>query len=266
MNTTRFTLTVLLLGTMALSLAATSPPKATAESSVEQTKPGLKPVLLLSVETAIFERVNEVRGEHGLNPVKRDEMLVEIARDHSMEMLERGVFEDANPEGQRPVDKVSQRHRRLIGTIADNVWAGIRGDSVEEDGLANDIMEGLMNSSDHRAHILAEDMTHLGIGVSQAPGRKAFSTEVMATQLFASVQAYTKEPVPEEYRWGAVSNFILVSADEGASRKAEFFELWSPRDWGAGCRPDFPPAGADLRAGRNLPVTVLLQNTRRNTV
>ena len=172
--------------------------------------------------------MNEVRLEHDLNPVLHEIELTEIARDHSMDMMEREFFAHQNPEGQGPAERVAERHRRLIGTTAENLWMGIRGDLAETDRVARDIMESLMGSPGHRLNILSADSTHLDVGVSQAAAHEVLSVEIMATQLFASIQAYTKDPVPAEFGWGAVTNFEVVSAGDGASRKAEFVDLWSP--------------------------------------
>jgi len=87
-----------------------------------------------------------------------------------------------------------------------------------------------MGSPGHRANILSVDSTHLGVGVSQAAGRDVLSIEIMATQLFASIHAYTKDPVPTEFSWAAVTNFAVVSAHNDTSRESELMDLWSPEN------------------------------------
>ena len=94
-----------------------------------------------------------------------------------------------------------------MGTTAENIWMGIRGELVEVPELARDIMDGLMGSEGHRRNILAEGITHIGIGIYSSAGRAFMSTEITATQLFAKVQGYTLEPVPEVLRWGVPSGF-----------------------------------------------------------
>ena len=212
----------------ALTVSAGSAPVSAGSAPQEIFRPERTQVLLLRAEKLVFDRVNEVRLEHGLNPLVHEIELTEIARDHSMDMMEREFFAHQNPEGQGPAERVSERHRRLIGTTAENIWMGIRGDLAETDRVARDIMENLMGSPGHRVNILSADSTHLGVGVSQAAGREVLSVEIMATQLFASIHAYTKDPVPTEFGWGAVTNFEVVSAGDGASRKSEFVDLWSP--------------------------------------
>ena len=236
MNTYRVPILLTLLAALApslvpeggLTVSAGSAPVSAGPAPQEIFRPERTQVLLLRAEKLVFDRVNEVRLEHGLNPLVHEIELTEIARDHSMDMMEREFFAHQNPEGQGPAERVSERHRRLIGTTAENIWMGIRGDLAETDRVARDIMESLMGSPGHRVNILSADSTHLGVGVSQAAGREVLSVEIMATQLFASIHAYTKDPVPTEFGWGAVTNFEVVSAGDGASRKSEFVDLWSP--------------------------------------
>ena len=87
-------------------------------------------------------------------------------------------------------------------------------------------MDSQMNIPGHRSNILDEDLTHLGGGVSREPGLKVITCETKATQLFAEVAAYTKEPVPESLGWGAMANFSITLG--GREGDAELFDLWSP--------------------------------------
>ncbi len=229
MNTNRVAILLTPLVALALWLVPQGTPKLSAESGQQEIfTPQRTQVLLLRAEKMIFDKVNEIRLEHSLNAVVHEIELTEIARDHSMDMMEREFFSHQNPDGKGPAERVAERHRRLIGTTAENIWMGIRGDLTETASVARDVMESLMGSPGHRANILSAGSTHLGVGVSQAAGRDVLSVEIMATQLFASVQAYTKDPVPTEFGWGAVTNFPVVSAEEGTFRKAEFVDLWSP--------------------------------------
>ena len=183
----------------------------------------------LLLEQLIYDQVNAVRLKHGLNPVSEEINLRQIARDHSLDMLERGFFLHKNPEGKGPADRVAEKHRRLVGTTAENLWWGIRGELITPGMLAVEIMESLMNSPGHRANILRNDATHLGVGVSMSSGEKLLSVEITATQLFALVKAYSKEPIPRHIKWGSLTNFLLISGVNEHAVDVEFVELWSSR-------------------------------------
>ena len=186
-------------------------------------------VPLLNVEQRVFELVNEERAKRDMSPLLLDTTLVDIARTHSADMLDRGFFDHVNPDGDGPADRVAQAHRRLIGGTSENVWTGIRSEIIETEELAGRIMNGLMNSPDHRANILTEKLTHMGVGVTRGPGRRVLTWQTMATQLFAEVAAYTADPVPESFSWGHMANF---SIDTESSRigRPEMFDLWSKEE------------------------------------
>ncbi len=186
-------------------------------------------VPLLDVEQRVFELVNEERAKLDMSQLLLDPALVRIARTHSADMLDRGFFDHVNPDGDGPADRVAQAHRRLIGGTSENVWTGIRSEIIETEELAGRIMNGLMNSPGHRANILTEKLTHLGVGVTRGPGRRVMTWQTMATQLFAEVAAYTADPVPESLQWGSMANFS-IAADSSRIGRPEMFDLWSKEE------------------------------------
>ena len=182
-------------------------------------------MLLAAVEELVLDRLNSERAQQGLGPLKLEADLTRVARIHSMDMLEQEFFSHTNPEGQGPAERVAQRHRTLIGTTAENIWMGIRSELVEVPELAEDIMDGLMGSEGHRANILNEEGTHVGLGVYSSPGRAFMSTEITATQLFATVPGYTLEPVPDLLAWGSSVRFQVTKPNDGGP-SARYFDLW----------------------------------------
>ncbi len=182
-------------------------------------------VFLVGVEGFLLEMVNEERTERGLASLDFEPQLKEIARAHTTDMMVRRFFAHVNPDGEEPADRVARSHRRLVGTSAENIWRGSRSDIPGDRETAKQIMNSLMNSPGHRANILAEDLTHLGVGVSREPGLKVDTWETKATQLFAKVAVYTRNPVPESYGWGATANLSVTSG--GREGEAELFDLWS---------------------------------------
>lgn len=127
-------------------------------------------------EERMLALVNRDRVAHGLPPLERDPRLTRVARAHSQDMIETGV-----------VAHVSER----TGDASDRVRAGGIKTSVVLENVARaygvgEAQEGLMNSPGHRANLLAEEATHVGIGIvlgEEVAGRR----ELFVTQVFSRV-------------------------------------------------------------------------------
>ena len=179
-----------------------------------------------AVEQRIFERVNAERASEGLGPLLWEPVLVEIARDHTTDMLEREFFDHENPNGEGPAERVGRKHRTLVGDITENIWTGIRSGDIDTTQLAEDIMDGLMNSPGHRRNILTQRLTHLGLGVYSASGLAVTTTEFMVTQLFGAVRGYVDPPVPESFMGNQIVRFNVRDLD-GERSDAQHYDLWS---------------------------------------
>ena len=184
---------------------------------------------LEEVEQLLFDHVNAERVREGLNPLLREPILVEIARSHTLDMLEREFFDHENPDGQGPAARVGRLHRTLVGEVSENVWTEIRSEAIDPAAMAKNIMEGLMNSPGHRRNILTPALTHLGLGVYSSSGLAVMTTEFMVTQLFGAVRSYLEEPLPESLLLNQVVRFRL--RDLASDRTdAEYYDLWSPEE------------------------------------
>ncbi len=106
-------------------------------------------------ESAMLELVNKERVSRGLNALTFDPKLRDVARLHSEDMLKRGYFSHYSPEGQTVAD-------RALGQDIDFLVIGENLAYAPSIELAH---RGLMNSPGHKANILSEDYTKIGIGV-----------------------------------------------------------------------------------------------------
>ncbi len=133
----------------------TQPPVSTPEDEVETTPSDtVHPYVL-----RIVELVNEERIKAGLNPVTLDTAASSAALIRSQEIV--SSFSHTRPDGSSFSTALKEQgisYRRAGENIA---W-GQR--SPEE------VMEGWMNSSGHRANILGESFTHIGVGYYQENG------------------------------------------------------------------------------------------------
>lgn len=102
-----------------------------------------------------FDLLNDERAARGLPALAWDEQAAAVAKAHSQDMAANGFVGHVSPT----TGDASARFER----------ARIRGTVVRENVARGygpkGIHESLMNSPGHRANLIAEDVTHVGIGV-----------------------------------------------------------------------------------------------------
>jgi len=133
---------------------------------------------LVVVREEALREVNQVRAEHGLEPVEAEASLDAAAQAYAEEMQRRGFYRHVSPEGARPSDRAAAAG-----------WAGSRevGENIAK-GLftPQQTVDRWMNSLGHRRNILRPEarVTGLGmaIGPTTAPGE---CFEVVWVQMFA---------------------------------------------------------------------------------
>ncbi len=234
----RRTISVVLL--FLLSVCLLSP---TAPSSVPGDEDSGEINYLPLLEDRILELTNKNRKEAGLDALKEENTLRYIAREHSRDMIKRKFFSHYDPDGLSPGERIAIRHRRLIGTSAENIWNGQGYDPSRTKMLSQMIMDNWMQSAGHRENILKEEYTHLGVGVA-VRGKL-----IMATQNFAKVAAYTNDPVPGWVTRGEKLNLSATPVSEpvAAPVKVDFF---SPKqDKQIGEAQKLPYVIADIEPG-----------------
>lgn len=194
------------------------------------------------LEKSIFALTNKCRKKAGLGALGEENTLRYIAREHSRDMIKRKFFSHYDPDGLSPGERIAIRHRRLIGTSAENIWNGQGYDPSKTKMLAQMIMNNWMQSPAHRENILKEEYTHLGVGVAFR-GRL-----IMATQNFAKVAAYTNDPAPGWVTRGEKLNLSASPVSEPAAPvKVDFY---SPKqDKQVGEAQTLPYVIADIEPG-----------------
>jgi uncharacterized protein YkwD len=130
----------------------------------------LKPA---AAEARMLELVNRERRLAGLPPVTLDRALSDVARGHSLDMLENKFTGHVSPTLGGPDDRL-RRAGITLQRFMENVG---RGGSIEE------VQAGLMRSPGHRSAILNKDVSAVGIGVAVGASDPGDVT-VLATQLF----------------------------------------------------------------------------------
>lgn len=123
-----------------------------------------------SDEQQMLDLINTARMENGLAALKLDPELQQVALAHSQEMLELGYFSHVSPLKGSPTDRLN----------AANVVYTAAGENIAYAPSVDVAQRGLMRSEGHRANILSDQFTRVGIGVEVTP----FGTR-MYTQEFA---------------------------------------------------------------------------------
>jgi uncharacterized protein YkwD len=142
----------------------------------------VKPVSIDELEKAVLKYSNVERNKEGLNELKWDNKLGEIARAHSDDMVQRNFFDHDNPDGEDPSARAIRtgfsRTKQLGGGwftdgIAENIGIMTTGDIVGIGYVSNDVeslakaqVKSWMQSPGHRENILNGQYSHLGVGVS----------------------------------------------------------------------------------------------------
>ena len=125
-----------------------------------------------AAEALAYRLLNEDRAKYGLKPLIRHELGDEVARAHSIDMRDSGVFGHWSENTGSPGDRMAAAELMAV-THAENVAFG---------GSIHGAQEGLMHSLGHKKNILNSRYSHVGIGVAgKVEGR---STRWHLTQLF----------------------------------------------------------------------------------
>lgn len=108
-----------------------------------------------SSEQYMFGLVNKERARAGVRELIFDNELRDIGRAHCSDMLRQGYFSHYSPDGFSPFDRMDDAG--IIYSFA--------GENLALSPNTDISMQGLMNSSGHKANILSPDFGRIGVGV-----------------------------------------------------------------------------------------------------
>jgi hypothetical protein len=124
-------------------------------------------------------RLNALRAESGVAPLRPQDGLVQAARLHCTDMAQRGELGHVSPNTGTPADR-ARNEGVAAETIAENV-------ALHETAAA--AFEALVQSPAHRANMLSDAVTHIGIAALQT------TSGVYVTQIFARIAEAEAPPV-----------------------------------------------------------------------
>ncbi len=110
---------------------------------------------VLAMEREIIDLVNEIRVANGLQTLKLNEELCNVARIKSQDMHDKGYFSHTSPTYGSPFDMMKQ-FGISYRTAGENIAMGYP--------TAEAVVDGWMNSEGHRANILNASFTEIGVG------------------------------------------------------------------------------------------------------
>lgn len=127
-------------------------------------KPQLSQSNMVNMELQLYDIVNAERVKRDLYKLIWSEKANISARLHSIDMAENDYFDHNNKNGKSPFDRMQAQGIKYMAA-GENIAAGQK-DVFE-------VHSAWMNSEGHRANILNEKYTHLGIGIG-APTDKYY--------------------------------------------------------------------------------------------
>ena len=108
------------------------------------------------LEMEVFSLINKTRVDYGLATLEWSSILADVARAHSTDMGQRSFFSHINPDGLRPMQRMFAAGLSLRYS-AENIARGYRTSGA--------VVAAWMASPSHRAAILAEEPSVMGVGL-----------------------------------------------------------------------------------------------------
>jgi uncharacterized protein YkwD len=126
-------------------------------------------VELTKDEQALLDLTNEARKKEKLPPLRPSAVLTRLARDHSANMARQEKMEHVL-DGKNPVQRAEAAGYPL-GRLGENIAAG-NGWTLEA------VLETWMDSKPHRANILSDRFTEIGLGLARSGKGEWYYTQV----------------------------------------------------------------------------------------
>ncbi|MFQ4140131.1 CAP domain-containing protein [Nodosilinea sp. PGN35] len=142
------------------------------EPPAEPADEGAQSAAAAAMEALVYEQINEIRQQEGLNPLQPNGPLAEVARRYSQRMAEEDFFDHVSPTGDMPAQRVSGANI-AYSMVGENLFT-----STNAPDPAPLAVQSWMDSPGHRENIVRSGFTETGVGVWQRGNTYYF------TQLF----------------------------------------------------------------------------------
>lgn len=118
------------------------------------------------VENYIFTMVNEERSKIGKSNLTVNTVMKNLSRDKSKEMIELNYFDHNSPRNGYINDILNTKNIKYRN-VGENIAMQESGKELSSSDMAKQFMNMWMNSSGHKANILSDNFTQIGIGVAK---------------------------------------------------------------------------------------------------
>ncbi len=155
----------------------------------------VEPLDASTIEELVIQHTNQERTTAGLRPLVHDPAISDIARAHSEDMINYGLFHDI--KGKNPTDRalsVGYTCRAFRGDgsysygLSENIYEYPRRAAsgfLDSESMARALVAGWMRSLGHRANIMDKDARRIGVGVAI---NSEYGETVFATQNFSECE------------------------------------------------------------------------------
>jgi len=114
---------------------------------------------------AVLRAVNNYRTAAALSV---NATLQRAASVHANDMAIRKYRGHHNPEGQGPLDRVLAIDEDYTGRIGENIWRGTERAGNTDDQMAAFILQGWLNSPQHRSLLESGSFSSTGVGTAKS--------------------------------------------------------------------------------------------------
>lgn len=241
------TLAALLAG-LALALCCTTEPLAALAQSRS--------------ERAILERVNALRTQQHLTPLRNDADLARVALAHARDMAREGYLDHIDREGQNPLQRAQAAGVRGVMLLAENIAASdLRTNRLDA------VFRGWLDSHSHRENLLNPAFSETGIGIADASDGTRIYVELFATfdrsgvglEIGRPRQGRLDVPIvpPDRHRLGGIEagrNLQIAKRQSARLKGARSPHEEQDLSGNGGIRPEAGPALRDQKVRIELQI------------
>ncbi len=124
----------------------------------------------------VEQRINRVRVDRHLKPLRRSRELARAAQQHADDMARNGYLSHTNLEGRNPLERVQTAGIEGFRLLAENIGeSNIAGDRIAA------VIEAWLASTAHRKNLLNPAFNHTGIGAAETPDGRSLFVQLFAT-------------------------------------------------------------------------------------
>jgi uncharacterized protein YkwD len=152
---------------------------------------------LAAMEAASLADSNRARLQNAAPALPPDMDIASVARFYARQLAGGAPFAHVDAEGRGPADRAALLHRRLVGLVAENLFAVSHFERDNPAATAGLAVDYLLKSPGHRRNLLDRRWTHAGMGAAQG------AEGLVLVQMFVERAGLLLEALPPMLMAGA---------------------------------------------------------------